>query len=52
MQGSIRMVIGMLVALGVAGAIDTATDSELAVLAVIGAVGLGIMISGVKALNR
>lgn len=51
MRGSIRAIVGLLVVFGVAGAIDTATDSQLLTLLVFAALGLGIMASGVNAMN-
>ena len=51
MKGSIRAIVGLLVVFGVAGALDTATDSQLLTLIVFAAAGLGIMASGVSAMN-
>jgi hypothetical protein len=51
MRGSIRALFGLLVVFGVAGAIDTATDAQLLTLIVFAAAGLGIMASGVSAMN-
>lgn len=51
MRGSIRAIVGLLVVFGVAGALDTATDSQLLTLLVFAALGLGIMASGVNAMN-
>lgn len=51
MKGSIRAIVGLLVVFGVAGALDTATDSQLLTLLVFAALGLGIMASGVNAMN-
>lgn len=52
MRGSIRAIVGLLVVFGVAGGIDSATDSQLLTLIVFAAAGLGIMASGVSALNE
>ena len=52
MKGSIRVFVGLLIVFGVAGGIDTATDSQLLTLIVVGAAGLGFMASGTKAMNR
>ena len=52
MQGTIRFFIGFLVMFGIAGAIDTATDNQLITLIAAAAVGLGVMHSGVRALNK
>ena len=51
MRGSIRAIVGLLVVFGVCGAIDTASDSQLLTLIVFAAAGLGIMASGVSAMN-
>lgn len=51
MRGSIRALFGLLVVFGVAGGLDTATDGQLLTLIVLGAAGLGIMASGVSAMN-
>lgn len=52
MKGTIRVVVGMVIAMGSVGGIDTATDSKLVVLCVIAAVGLAIMYSGVRAMKE
>lgn len=51
MKGSIRVIVGLLVAMGAVGGLDTgsATLTEGIIAAVI---GLGIMASGVKAMNN
>lgn len=51
MRGSIRAIVGLLVVFGVCGGIDNATDSQLLTLLVFAALGLGIMASGVSAMN-
>lgn len=51
MRGTIRAIVGLLVVFGVAGALDTATDSQLLTLIVVAAAGLGLMASGVSAMN-
>ena len=51
MQGTIRVILGLIVLMGVAGGIDTATDAELVILGVFAVIGGGLMASGVKALN-
>lgn len=51
MRGSIRAIVGLLVVFGVAGALDTASDSQLLTLIVVAAAGLGFMASGVSAMN-
>ena len=52
MQGSIRFVLGLLITWAAAGSMDSATDSQLAVLSVIALAGLGIMYSGARALQH
>ena len=52
MRGSIRAIMGLLVVFGVAGGIDTATDGQLLTLIVFAAAGLGLMASGVSAMNE
>jgi hypothetical protein len=52
MKGSIRAIVGLLVVFGVAGGLDTASDSQLLTLIVLGALGLGIMASGVSAMKE
>ena len=49
MRGSIRALFGLLLVIGAAGGIDTATDAQL--LGCIAIAGLGIMASGVSAMN-
>jgi hypothetical protein len=51
MRGSIRAIVGLLVLFGVAGGLDTATDTQLIPLVVIGLVGALVMYSGVTAMN-
>jgi hypothetical protein len=52
MPGTIRVVVGMLIAMGSVGGIDTASDSKLVVLCVIASLGLSIMYSGVQAMRK
>lgn len=52
MKGSIRAILGLLIVFGVAGALDTASDSQLLTLIVFAAAGLGIMASGVSAMKE
>ena len=52
MRGTIRVMIGLLVVFGVAGAIDNATDSQLLTLIVVAAAGLGLMASGTAAMKE
>lgn len=50
MKGSIRIVLGLLVAFGAVGGIDAGNDLLPCVL--LAAAGLGTMYSGVKAQNK
>jgi hypothetical protein len=52
MRGSIRAIVGLLVVFGVAGGIDTATNEQLLALILVAAAGLGLMASGVSAMNE
>lgn len=52
MRGSIRAIVGLLVVFGVCGGLDTASDSQLLTLLVFAAAGLGIMASGVSAMQQ
>ena len=51
MQGTIRVILGLVVLMGVAGGIDVASDAELFVLLGLAIVGGALMYSGTKALN-
>ena len=51
MRGSIRALFGLLLTMGAAGGIDTATDAQLLGCIAIAAVGLAIAASGVSAMN-
>ena len=51
MRGSIRVFLGLLVAFGVAGGMDTATDSDLIPLVIAGVVGIVLMYSGTMAMK-
>lgn len=52
MNGSIRVLAGLLVTFGSAGGLDNATNAELLPLVLTAMVGLGLMYSGVTAMNR
>jgi hypothetical protein len=52
MKGTIRVFVGLLIIMGVAGGIDTATDSQLLALIPFALVGFGLMISGANAINK
>lgn len=51
MKGTIRTLLGLLVVIGSAGGLDTATDAQLPVVIVVAAIGLAIMYSGVRAMK-
>ena len=51
MQGTIRVILGLVVLMGVAGGIDVASDAELFILGAFAAIGGLLMASGVKAMN-
>jgi hypothetical protein len=52
MRGSIRMIVGLVVVLGAAGGLDTATDSQLVGCVAVACVGLAMMMSGLSASQR
>lgn len=52
MRGSIRVFVGLVVMMGIAGGIDTATDGQLLVLIAMAIATAGVMLSGVRAMNR
>lgn len=52
MRGSIRTLVGFLVTYGAVGGIDNSSDAGLLALVAIAAVGLLIMISGIKAMRE
>ena len=49
MKGLIRVLTGLVVTMGAAGGIDTATDAQLIPCIAIAIVGLAILASGVSA---
>ena len=51
MRGSIRALVGLVVVMGAAGGLDTATDAQLLGCVAIAIAGLGVMFSGVSAMN-
>ena len=51
MQGTIRVILGLIVLMGVAGGIDNATDAELLILIAFAIAGGALMYSGTKAMN-
>ena len=51
MKGSIRAIVGLIVVMGAAGGLDTATDGQLFGCLAVAAVGLAVMYSGVMAMN-
>ena len=52
MRGSIRLIFGFLVVFGAVGGLDNATDSELFLIAGFAAIGMMLMLSGVKAMKE
>lgn len=52
MQGSIRMVVGLLITMGGVGGIDSVNAGEVALACLIAAAGIAIMASGVRAMNE
>ena len=51
MRGSIRAIVGLVVVMGAAGGLDTATDSQLIACVAIAVAGLALMASGVSAMK-
>ncbi len=51
MKGSIRLVVGFLLVFGAVGGMETTADALLA-QTVVAVIGLGVMYSGVKAMER
>jgi hypothetical protein len=51
MKGSIRTIAGLIITIGAAGGLDTATNAQLIPCIAIAAVGLAIMASGVSAMK-
>lgn len=51
MKGSIRLVVGFLLVFGAVGGMETVADALL-VQVVTAVIGLGVMYSGVKAMER
>jgi hypothetical protein len=51
MPGTIRVVLGLVITMSAVGGIDSASDTQLWLLATIAAVGLAAMYSGVKAMQ-
>jgi uncharacterized membrane protein len=52
MKGSIRVFVGLVTIMGVAGGIDNATDAELFALIPFTIAGFALMLSGVNAMNK
>jgi hypothetical protein len=52
MRGSIRAGVGFLVVFAAVGGIDNATNAQLFPLIAVAAVGLAIMYSGVRAMQK
>jgi hypothetical protein len=52
MKGSIRMLIGFLLVFGAVGGMDAGPAEDFYYQMVMAVVGLGLMFSGVRAMNR
>jgi len=52
MRGSIRALVGFVIVFNAGSSMDNCTDSQLVSLLVFAIVGLGIMASGIAAMNR
>lgn len=52
MKGSIRALVGFLIVFGSVGALDSDPSASLLVQTAIAVLGLAIMYSGVRAMNR
>jgi len=52
MKGSIRLIVGLLIAYGAVGTMDYDPSASVLVQSALAAVGLLIMYSGVRAMNR
>ena len=51
MRGSIRTIVGLVVVMAAAGGLDNATNAQLIPALAIAIAGLGLMASGVSAMN-
>ena len=52
MRGSIRAFVGLFIVFGAVGGMDNAADGDLLLSTTLAVVGLFIMYSGVRAMNR
>lgn len=52
MRGSIRFVLGLIITMSAVGGVDNASDAELFACIAAAAIGLLIMASGTRALQR
>lgn len=52
MRGTIRVIAGLLVTMAAVGGIDNATDGNLLACVAIAFLGLAVMYSGTRAMNR
>lgn len=52
MKGSIRVLVGMLIAIGAMGTLDIDFDADVIVQTMIACVGLAIAYSGVQAMKK
>ena len=52
MRGTLRTLVGFFIVFGSVGGLDNATDSELFLIAGFAAIGMMLMLSGVKAMKE
>ena len=52
MKGSIRVFLGLIITLGAAGGLDTATDNQLVLVTSVARLGCLLMYSGVSAMKE
>ena len=52
MKGSIRAILGLIITLGAAGGLDTATDNQLVLVTSVALLGCLLMYSGVSAMKE
>lgn len=52
MRGSIRMLVGLLIALGAVGTLEVNPDADLLVQMIIAVSGLAVMLTGVSAMRE
>jgi len=52
MQGSIRLVVGLILVFGAVGGLDYGSDMDCVILTIIAMAGLGMMYSGIRASEK